>query len=865
MAFRHGITVTEIHAGAGGGGSGPTLTVRDRVNYAPAGSSYLAYAAPWSLEGENGDATAGIAAYQATSTTQLTLQPGRHIVYVQRNKGFAPGRRVLLFIVGDPDRSDWANNMAGTVESYTASTGRLVVVVGDDDPIGGEGITSAHWNVRQSAAQGIDYANEITVTPSTFPSGTTIYSRWPNAAGAGDGARGLIAISHGNANRTAVSVPIPSIRADDLGRLKHRISWRLVEGEPENFNVYGCVYLTAVAGDHDSKTAEIAFFAHAPASTVAYQQAGADWGLFVDPDGIRWTVGRQGSGDAGNFVMMIREDGEDLTVGTLHYDAAIEWLMDEGRVDDAAAVDWVNGSMFGIEPLRGEARVLLERFVAEQVAAGAVTPAPTPAPTPTPTPAPTPTPPPTPFLPTSNLKSWLGAGDSMLAGQGAGGYLPMAALAAALGRSGDMAMHNAAIAGLTSTDLAIRHGARDVTLAAFTIPVDAWAKTPVTPSFADGGPTSFRRANSWVSPEHKGVLTLPNGSKVTGRLGYTSDNPVGRWTFMAEPTPGAAIAVPAGAVFHCTEYDGFDDRTFLIAYGRNNHLSDANEFAAGLFDIAALIKLQTSTGRGYLVMSVLPGHQEAMLPAVLSFNQELARIYGDRYVDDYALMRSGGLPFAGLTATADDTADIARGVMPRQLYDPIDMFHFNRAGTAARMEAVRRKHAALGWPVGAAGMGAIPYPTGFEHASTAPPAFPADPQFFLRQAWGYGAATKANGVIRAAFTGDGQGAAIDQHAAVNPGAAHAATIEVRASKQIDINMGMIGYRDGYAVTLLNTVTGVPSRIPANTWTKLAISTGEQEIQGGTLAVSVMQDGQAWAAGDWLEVRNLKVVPGSALP
>ncbi|WP_126665612.1 hypothetical protein [Croceibacterium ferulae] len=90
---------------------------------------------------------------------------------------------------------------------------------------------------------------------------------------------------------------------------------------------------------------------------------------------------------------------------------------------------------------------------------------------------------------------------------------------------------------------------------------------------------------------------------------------------------------------------------------------------------------------------------------------------------------------------------------------------------------------------------------------------------------------------------------------------------MRPSKTIDMAFGLIGFTGEYGDGngLLGTIGSPPMRLEAQTWTRMAISSGEQEAQGTTLVVSVMGDGVAWAAGDTLEVRNLKVVKGSALP
>lgn len=476
-----------------------------------------------------------------------------------------------------------------------------------------------------------------------------------------------------------------------------------------------------------------------------------------------------------------------------------------------------------------------------------------------------------PALPSSNLKSILAIGHSEVAGVGGNGYTFPQGMANSLYRDGSGSVFNAGKAGWTPTDIAILHGARDVTLSGFTLQPGGWSSAMVTPSFADGGPVSFRN----VPASWQGMLTWPGGSRA-GQLQRSWDG--SSWNFGAAGVTEAQV-IPGGAVFHCPEYDSFRDHTFFVMLGRNADFTDPVQRAAVLFDTAAVIARQTSTGQGYLVFGELPGVVDlqnggAALEGLIEVNQALAQAYGDRFIDTRAWLMANGLAFMGLFPTAQDTADIAAGILPRSLYDPGDLFHPNAGGYAGMAEAGRQKWQALGWSK----TGPVPKVLA-DYPSTAVRAIAsnASPPFFLRMDGNYGTAargaagsrTGSNG-LRATFSGTGTGAMLEMYSnALDPGQAMAAKVWVRPSEPVTLALAVVGYGENYdlAPPPLATIQGQGVNCPANVWTLLCVSIGTQRaaFHGTATAFSVRNDGITWNAGNTLDMADLEVVLGSALP
>lgn len=120
----------------------------------------------------NEAATAYALSLASTSTTSLTVGLGAKSLTVQTGKGYLPGQEVVIAYTTTP-----TNRMSGSVTSYDAGTGALVVEV---TATGGSG-TQAAWTISPTTIADFDgqtftelvLAGEITETPYSL-SGTAI-------------------------------------------------------------------------------------------------------------------------------------------------------------------------------------------------------------------------------------------------------------------------------------------------------------------------------------------------------------------------------------------------------------------------------------------------------------------------------------------------------------------------------------------------------------------------------------------------------------------------------------------------------------------------------------------------------------------
>lgn len=83
---------------------------------------------------------------------------------------------------------------------------------------------------------------------------------------------------------------------------------------------------------------------------------------------------------------------------------------------------------------------------------------------------------------------------------------------------------------------------------------------------------------------------------------------------------------------------------------------------------------------------------------LIEVNAGLETMVGaSRFLNLHTELINNGLAAAGLTATPDDTTDIANGIVPRSLRDPDGSVHHNNFGQTAVSVFVKAKLQALGW------------------------------------------------------------------------------------------------------------------------------------------------------------------------
>jgi hypothetical protein len=107
-------------------------------------------------------------AITATSTTSLTVGTGSKSLTIGASKGFIPGMEVIVAVTASP-----TTRMTGTVTSYNATTGALVVSI---TAVQGSG-TYAAWSIGPAATVSFDgqtftdlrLAGKITEPPVAMP------------------------------------------------------------------------------------------------------------------------------------------------------------------------------------------------------------------------------------------------------------------------------------------------------------------------------------------------------------------------------------------------------------------------------------------------------------------------------------------------------------------------------------------------------------------------------------------------------------------------------------------------------------------------------------------------------------------------
>lgn len=123
----------------------------------------------------------------ATSTTSLTVGTGTQSLTIQTGKSLVVGMYLVVASTASP-----ANNMFGTITSYDAGTGALVVNV---TIVAGSG-TFANWTVSLSGAQGLQ---GTAGTPATL-SGTTVAAINHNEVDKGTVSTGTVTFTQSVAN-----------------------------------------------------------------------------------------------------------------------------------------------------------------------------------------------------------------------------------------------------------------------------------------------------------------------------------------------------------------------------------------------------------------------------------------------------------------------------------------------------------------------------------------------------------------------------------------------------------------------------------------------------------------------------------------
>lgn len=454
----------------------------------------------------------------------------------------------------------------------------------------------------------------------------------------------------------------------------------------------------------------------------------------------------------------------------------------------------------------------------------------------------------------SDVRSVLCWGDSLTQGnQDSTGITWPLLLAAALGD--EVTVTNRGQGGYTSTEVAIGTGAINPVLGAFTIPTDTSATSVTVTS-----PTGTYRANG------SGITYVWTGT-INGIAGtLTRNNTNGTWTF-ARAAGGSSTPVAAGSTFHCTRDDALTGSLAVIWVGRNN-ITDPAKLVA---DVDAMIARLSPTVRRYLVLGVTTQTTETTgvtaHTQILAANAALSAAYGVHYLDTRAALMSGGLARVNITATGNDTTDLANGTIPRSLLYS-DGLHLNEYGYRVVAHAVKEQLVSLGWaaamPTPIAGTGPVNLLTdpGYEAGTASFDRYAAN----CTMARTAGAGRKSSFGARASFTGAGFTGAVF-HAAyrtIDVSVPYSGAVWVRPSRTVTL-LPIRGVYNGDIGTPVTQQNGAGVVCLAGAWTRLAISSTLTSGTGTIATISVGNDAIAWVAGDYVDFDDVVLIAGSTAP
>ncbi|MGV2947505.1 SGNH/GDSL hydrolase family protein [Acinetobacter sp. AGC35] len=290
-------------------------------------------------------------------------------------------------------------------------------------------------------------------------------------------------------------------------------------------------------------------------------------------------------------------------------------------------------------------------------------------------------------------------GDSMTQGAGAtGGNAPYPqALQLLLNNAGISAtVRNSGCGGETSFTIAARQGGNPMRLYAESgvIPASPTAVKivmldnngkPIRPLVQKSG-IPGQDSSLWFDGAIAGIkgrlaIVKPNGaSSAWDNANY--------YTF-TRAEAGAEVILNRPTPFYLDFAEARRGDIAIIWTGQNNETPSEYIIA----DNNAMINHLNTAIKRYLVISRPKPYLD--LAAQISDEEKLYLAYGSRFINVRKYLIEYGLADAGITPTAQDTADIAAGLVPSSLRS--DGTHFNNAGYAVVAKIVFERLKQLGW------------------------------------------------------------------------------------------------------------------------------------------------------------------------
>ncbi|QIG80970.1 hypothetical protein [Stakelama tenebrarum] len=206
----------------------------------------------------------------------------------------------------------------------------------------------------RSLRVGRDLVNRITLDRAAFPDNSRISVRAPDASpGAhGCGVYGYHFLAYGNYHAGRTQRPVPPRRVRDIAALD--MAFAFTVAGPGEYNVLAEFYLTREPGSHRDQRAEIGWFLHPSPTSLAFARSETRLDDYLDGQGRRWQLYR-----ADRFLMLFAADGGDVPQGTVDMKHLLDELVRRDLIEDGW---WFNGAAIGVEPVRGESRLDLQRW-----------------------------------------------------------------------------------------------------------------------------------------------------------------------------------------------------------------------------------------------------------------------------------------------------------------------------------------------------------------------------------------------------------------------------------------------------------------------------------------------------------------------
>lgn len=200
-----------------------------------------------------------------------------------------------------------------------------------------------------------DYAESITLDPTTFPNGTKIKWDWP--AKPAEGIYNFLAIDFGNENETIVQKPIPPRRVKDLKDLSQEFELTAT-GLLNGFDVISEFYLTQKPGSFENKLFEIEVFLHTPAYSYQYVSGSTPIGNYSG-SGIDWFVSIDHGAPNGPDILFMPSDRRDVLSGHLDFKSMLDWLVNKKVI---SGNEYFNGMAVGVEVRQGGGSLSYEKL-----------------------------------------------------------------------------------------------------------------------------------------------------------------------------------------------------------------------------------------------------------------------------------------------------------------------------------------------------------------------------------------------------------------------------------------------------------------------------------------------------------------------